>query len=76
MVSSSIAARNPPWMLPTGFRNASLAAKAVVIVPASTSIETSSHPSVTAAGGGGARPSITSQNGPSRDDALELIAPV
>ncbi len=65
-VSSSIAARNPPWIAPTGFRNCSLAVNATSIVPASGSIATSSHPSRVAAGGGAARPSITSQNGPSR----------
>ena len=64
-VSSSIAARNPPWIAPTGFRNCSLAVNATSIVPASGSIATSSHPSRVAAGGGAARPAITSQNGPS-----------
>jgi nitroreductase len=38
---------------------------ATSIVPASGSIATSSHPSRVAAGGGAARPAITSQNGPS-----------
>ncbi len=65
-VSSSIAARNPPWITPAGFRNCSLALNATSIVPASGSTFTSSHPSKVAAGGGVARPSITSQNGPSR----------
>jgi len=37
---------------------------AISIVPASGSTATSSQPSSTAAGGGVARPSITSQNGP------------
>jgi hypothetical protein len=65
-VSSSIAARNPPWITPAGFRNCSLAVNATSIVPASGSTATSSHPSRMAAGGGAALPSITSQNGPSR----------
>ena len=65
-VSSSIAARNPPWITPTGFRNCSLALNATSIVPPSGSTAISSQPSRTAAGGGAARPSITSQNGPSR----------
>ena len=37
-----------------------------VIVPASGSMDTSSQPRRTAEGGGGTRPSIASQNGPSR----------
>src|SRR2546421_2766157 len=40
--------------------------KESTIVPASGSMASSSHPSSTAAGGGSARPSITSQNGPRR----------
>ena len=71
-VSSSIAARNPPWIAPAGFRNCSLAVNATSIVPASGSIATSSHASRTAAGSGAARPSITSQNGPSRVTRLFL----
>jgi hypothetical protein len=43
-----------------------VAANATSIVPASGSIDTSSQPSRTAEGGGAARPSIASQNGPSR----------
>jgi nitroreductase len=43
-----------------------VAGSAATIVPASGSTSTSSHPSKVAAGGGVARPSITSQNGPSR----------
>ncbi len=74
-VSSSIAARNPPWIAPTGFRNCSLAVNATSIVPASGSIATSSHPSRVAAGGGAARPSITSQNGPSRVTLSFLSGP-
>jgi hypothetical protein len=44
----------------------SVAAKASSIVPFSTSALMNSNPSVAAARGTGARPSITSQNGPER----------
>ena len=70
IVSSSIAATNPPWTTPAGLRNWAVAANATSIVPASGSIDTSSHPSRTAEGGGGVRPSIASQNGPSRVTCL------
>ena len=66
IVSSSIAATNPPWMTPAGLRNCSVAANATSIVPASGSIDSNSQPSSTAEGGGDTRPAIASQNGPSR----------
>ena len=65
-VASSIAASSPPWITPTRSRNCSVAVNATSIVPASGSIATGSQPSSAAAGGGAARPSIKSQNGPSR----------
>jgi len=65
-VASSIAASSPPWITPTRLRNCSVAVNATSIVPASGSIATGSQPSSAAAGGGAARPSIRSQNGPSR----------
>ena len=60
-VSSSIAARKPPWTTPIGFANSGRAVKRTRIVPFDSSISSSSKPSSTAAGGGARRPSITSQ---------------
>jgi hypothetical protein len=65
-VSSSIAAKNPPWTLPIGLVNSWPAAKRTSISPCSGTTETSSHPNVAAAGGRGTRPSTASQKGPDR----------
>ena len=65
-VSSSIAARKPPWTAPAGFKKAPVALNATSIVPLSGSTETSSQPRVAADAGSGILPIAASQDGPSR----------
>jgi hypothetical protein len=76
IVSSSMAARNPPCTTPAGFRNASPAMNATSIVPSSGLIATSSQPRVTAAGGSGALPSTASQKGPLARHGQHLDRPI
>src|SRR5438876_3870740 len=61
MVSSSIAARNPPCTFPAGLRKISTASNLVSMVPRSPSISTKPRPSVLAHAGGGKRPSAIFQ---------------
>src|ERR1700737_5522439 len=61
MVSSSMAARNPPCTLPAGLRKSGLASNVTSTMPRSPSISANSMPSVFAQGGGGSRPSTIFQ---------------
>src|SRR6187397_263312 len=61
MVSSSMAARNPPCTLPAGLRNSGFASNVTSTVPRSPSIAANAMPSVTAQGGGGSPPSTIFQ---------------
>src|SRR3990170_4775488 len=54
-VSSSIAARKPPWTVPPGLRKRSSAVKPISIVPAAGSIARSVQPSSLADGGASKR---------------------
>src|SRR6266567_1358588 len=57
MVSSSMAARNPPCTFPAGFRNSGFASNFISTVPRLPSIWTNSKPSVLSQGDSGSRPS-------------------
>ena len=57
IVSSSMAARNPPWMWPAGFVNSALPSNSTSMVPASGETSRIEMPSVAAALGGGSLPS-------------------
>src|SRR3979409_2627486 len=70
MVSSSIAARNPPCTFPAGFKNSGFASNLTSAVPRSPSMAANSMPSVLALGGGGSRPSTIFQKNESLSTPL------
>src|SRR5262245_48226625 len=62
-VSSSMAARKPPWTCPIGFVNSRVASNRTRILPLPGSASSTFQPSSFAAGGGGISPRAAAQNG-------------
>src|SRR5882672_381771 len=71
MVSSSIAAKNPPCTLLAGLRNSGLPSNLTSMVPRSPSTAVNSVPSVAAHGGGGSLPSTIFQ----KNEFLSMTLP-